>query len=424
MGLIRNFSGLSTTTERKIVLDLIEAALSSIQPSNVLQISFKLDKNILKINDKELNLLEYKRIFLVAFGKGSAGIAKIIEDSLGQKLTKGFCIDTKEENFDKIDFTLGTHPLPSRENIQFTQKVLENLKNLTQQDLVLVVICGGGSVMFELPFKITLEKLIEVNQTLLKNGATIFETNTIRKHLSRVKGGGLAKELLPAKLVSLIFSDVAGNDLSTIASGTTVEDPTTVEDALQIVEKYQMKDLLSENDFIESPKDKDIFRNVDNILMLSNLTALNAMRDRANSLGIEVQILTNKFQSEAKKAAKSLIGKTKKGNILLAGGETTVKVNNLKGDGGRNQEVALSSLFELDENTTLAAFDSDGWDNSEVAGAIVDYNSYLRAKELGLSPEKFLNENNSLVFFKHLGDAIITGRLPSNVSDLYIVYKK
>jgi len=229
---------------------------------------------------------------------------------------------------------------------------------------------------------------------------------------------------LPAKLVSLIFSDVAGNDLSTIASGTTVEDPTTVEDALQIVEKYQMKDLLSENDFIESPKDKDIFRNVDNILMLSNLTALNAMRDRANSLGIEVQILTNKFQSEAKKAAKSLIGKTKKGNILLAGGETTVKVNNLKGDGGRNQEVALSSLFELDENTTLAAFDSDGWDNSEVAGAIVDYNSYLRAKELGLSPEKFLNENNSLVFFKHLGDAIITGRLPSNVSDLYIVYKK
>lgn len=425
MGFIKNYSTLATTTERKVVLDLIEAGLSSIQPQNIMGENFKLVENKLKISDNEFNLSDFNRVFLIGFGKGSALIAKYAEEALGEKLTKGFVIDTEREDFSNIELTLGTHPLPSRQNIDFTRKSVSELSSLTPKDLVLVVICGGGSVMFEDPFSIDLEKLIDVNQLLLKNGANIFETNTIRKHLSKVKGGGLAKILYPAKIVSLIFSDVPGNDLSTIASGTTVKDETTIQDALTIIEKYNMENLnLREEDFIETPKEESIFKNVENILMLSSITALSAMQKKAENMGIAVQILSNKFQSEAKLAAKALVDETKEGSILLAGGETTVKVNNPEGKGGRNQEVALSALFDLDEKTTIAAFDSDGWDNSESAGAIVDYSSIQKAKKLQLEPLQFLNTNNSLVFFQKLGDAIITGRLPSNVSDLFIVYKK
>lgn len=425
MGFIKNYSALATSEERKIVLDLIETALSSIQPQGVMEKDFVLEGTKLRISDSEFNLEAFERIFLVGFGKGSATIAKIIENELQEKLTIGFVIDTTKQEVKKIEFTLGTHPLPSQQNIDFTNKVISELSSLTSKDLVLIVICGGGSALFELPFKINLEKLIEVNHALLKNGANIFETNTIRKHLSGVKGGGLAKILYPAKIVSLIFSDVPGNDLSTIASGPTVKDETTVQDALTIIEKYNMENLnLRKEDFIETPKQESIFENVENILMLSNITALSAMKKKAENMGIAVQILSDKFQSEAKLAAKSLIKETKENCVLLAGGETTVKVNNSKGVGGRNQEVALSALFDLDEKTTIATFDSDGWDNSEAAGAIVDSITIEKAKKLGLEPHEYLNNNNSLVFFQKLGDAIITGRLPSNVSDLFIVYKK
>ncbi|OGH11334.1 MAG: hypothetical protein A3B38_00715 [Candidatus Levybacteria bacterium RIFCSPLOWO2_01_FULL_36_13] len=425
MGFIKNYQELAYTQERKIVLDLIETGLSSIQPQNVMDKNFVLAENKLKILDNEFNLQNFERIFLVGFGKGSATISKTIENVLEKKLTKGFVIDTNKEEFKKIEFTQGTHPLPSEQNINFTKRVVNELNSLTSKDLVLVIICGGGSAMFELPFKITLDKLIDVNHSLLKNGADIFETNTIRKHLSSVKGGGLAKLLYPAKVISLIFSDVAGNNLSTIASGTTVKDETNIKDALAVIEKYKMKDLdLKSEDYTETPKEKNIFENVKNILMLSNETALLAMSDKAKSLGINCKIFSDKFQSEARNAPAILLKEAEENSVLLAGGETTVKVKNLKGEGGRNQEVALSAISEIDERTVIAAFDSDGWDNSEATGAIVDSNSLQNANKQNLNPEEYLNTNNSLVFFQKLGDAIITGRLSSNVSDLFIVYKK
>ena len=432
MGFIENYSELALSKQRKIVLDLIEVALSSIQPKTVLDKNFVLENEELKIKDKVLNLKDYKRVFLVGFGKGSGVISKIIETTLKDKLTKGFVIDTTKTVFSKIDFTLGTHPLPSKENLDFTKKTIEQLSppageagNLTINDLVLVVICGGGSVMFEAPYNISLEKLIEVNQALLHSGADIFEMNTVRKHLSKIKGGGFAKLLSPAKVFSLIFSDVPGNDLSFIASGPTVKDETTINDALTIYEKYNLGSLkLRKEDFTETPKEDVIFEKTDNILMLSNLTALNAMKEKAETQGIKTEIYSDKFQSDAELAGIALIKKTSAHSILLAGGETTVKVMNKDGKGGRNQEVVLSSLYELDEDTVIAAFDSDGWDNSPVAGAIGDIKTLEKAKKLGLNPEEYLKENNSLVFFRNLRDAIITDRLPSNVSDLIIIYRK
>ncbi len=429
MRLIKNFDALNKTPQRKICLELIESALASIQPQNVIQKNISLQNDILKIQDKTFNLKDFERIFLLGFGKGSGGISKEIEKILGNFLTEGYVIDLEKVEFAKIEFSLGTHPLPSQENLDFTRKTIEQLNNLTMKDLVLVVVAGGGSALLVHPYKISLEKLIEVNKSLLLSGANISEMNIVRKHLSLVKGGGLAKLLHPSKVVSIIASDVPGNDLSVIASGPTVKDPTAKEEALEVLKKYDLLDKLSlsENDFLETPKEDKYFENVINILLLSNMTALNAMVQKAKELGFETEIFSDKFQSEAKTAGQILINKASPNKILLAGGETTVKVIDKNSKGGRNQELVLGALGNLTieqfNKITIASFDSDGWDNSHFAGAIVDKLTIEKAKKLNLNLDEYLETNNTLPFFEKIGDGIDTGRLPSNVSDLIIVIK-
>ncbi len=388
MGFIKNFDKLSTTPQRKIVLELIETALESIQPEKVLK-DFKIE-----------NIENYENIYLIGFGKGSAKISSILEKKLGDKLTEGYAIDVTPEQFSKISFTQGTHPLPSQANLDFTKKVIDRFENkLTEKDLVIVVVTGGGSALFELPARLasesvagrptllSLTELIKFNDELLKSGKTIEEMNEERKKLSRVKGGGLARILRPAKVLGLIFSDVPGNDISTIASGPT-DDPTA-----------------------------------ENILMLSNKTALDAMKKKAEKLGIDAQIYFDAVQGEAKVVGGELVKLAKPNSITLAGGETTVKVHNSQGKGGRNQELVLGFLLNIDENTTIASFNSDGWDNCEFAGAIGDLETFKKAKELNQNPQKSLEKNNSFEFFQKTGDGIQTGRLPSNISDLMIVLK-
>jgi glycerate-2-kinase len=277
--------------------------------------------------------------------------------------------------------------------------------------------------MFESPFAIDLEKLIAVNKTLLESGANILEMNTIRKHLSSIKGGGLVKKLNPAKVIGLVFSDVIGNDLSFIASGPTVKDETTIANALEIYDKYDLNLHLEKTDFCETPKEDNLFENTENILMLSNSTALEAMQKKAKNLEIKANIFSDKFSSDALTAFETLIQNVDSSSILLAGGETTLKVNHPEGKGGRNQASILAYLLKLDTKTIIASFDTDGWDNSIAAGAIADVSSLDKAKAKGLHPQEFLQQNNSLVFFKNIGDAIITDKLPSNVSDLFIIYK-
>lgn len=381
MGYIKNFNELATTPQRKIVLELIEAAIYSIQSENVLK-DFKIE-----------NIEHYQNVYLIGFGKGSAGISKIIEEKLDEKLTEGYVIDVMPEHSAKINFTLGTHPLPSQANINFTKKVVERFEGkLTEKDLVLVVVAGGGSALFELPVEgVSLQQLIEKNHELLKSGLNIEQMNIERKKLSRVKGGGLARILKPAKVMGLIFSDVPGNNISTIASGPT-DDPSA-----------------------------------ENKIMLSNRTALSAMKKKADELGIEAQIYFDAIQGEARVVGNELLKVAKPNSILLAAGETTVTVKNSNGKGGRNQELILGALnnptIEQFNNAVVASFDSDGWDNTEFAGAIGDFQTLEKVKKLNLDIEKSLSENNSFEFFQKTGDAIITGRLSSNVSDLMIVYR-
>lgn len=419
---IQNFDSLTTTPQRKIVLELIESALTSIQPEEVFKKNISLNGNNLLILSSSYDLSAFEHIYLIGFGKGSAKNAKLLENLLGEKLTEGFVIDTEGQDFEKIEFTKGTHPVISKENIDFTEKVITKYSRLTEKDLVIVIVCGGGSAMFEYPHSVTLEQKIDIEKSLLKSGATIIEMNKVRQHLSDVKGGGLAQILFPASITTLIFSDVPGNDISYIASGPTAKTDSIIDDAVALIQKFNISGVARES-FIENPKDNKYFKNVQNHIVLSNLTALNAMVEKAKELNITATIFSDKFQGEAKEAGKKLIDETNLGEILLAGGETTVHVTG-NGIGGRNQEVVLGSLSSIQAGTVIASFASDGWDNCEAAGAIGDTQTVQKAKEQNLSIKENLNNNSSLDFFIKTGDAIRTGRLPSNVSDLFIVYKK
>jgi len=421
--LIKNFDELALTPERKQVLEIIEAGLESIQPDVVMKKNIYIEGETLNISHKKYDLKQFERIFLLGFGKGSAGISKIIETTLGGRLTDGYVIDTTGEEFQKIHFTEGTHPLPSKENQAFTQRILTKFVVVTEKDLILVVICGGGSAMLTNPLRISIDQLKEVNKALLHSGADIQHMNIVRKHLDSVKGGGLAKALHPAYTVSLIFSDVPGNDLSFIASGPTVKDTTTIEDARKLIDEYSLSEQLPflEAAVIETPKDDKYFETVHNAIILSNNTALDAMKDKALKLGLNVVTLTDRLQGFADEVALKLLAATKPKTLLLAAGETTVKVKG-DGKGGRNQELVLNALDHLD-GAIISSIDSDGWDNTPFAGALGDATTLTKARERSVEKEDFLKENNSYAFFEKVGDGVVTDRLASNVSDMMIVLR-
>jgi glycerate 2-kinase len=426
MTYIKNYDELNTNDNRKVVLDLIETAYASISPAEVFKNGFSLENKVLKIQGKSFDLNNFDRLFLIGFGKGSAGNCKILEEKLGDLLTEGYDIDVVEDpQFSKVHYTKGTHPLPSQENFDYAKTITEKLTGLTEKDFVLIVTCGGGSVLFEVPHVFTLDQMIEVNKALLHCGANITEMNTIRKHLSRVKGGGLAKILYPATVANLIFSDVPGNDLSVIASAPLVKDTTNNTMATNIYNKYNLKEYnaLTPADFIETPKEDKYFEKVSNILMLSNLTALNAMEKKARSLGYEVYLMTDRLQGDTRTMGEKLINETPNGHILIAGGETTMKVTGT-GKGGRNQALTVSALPAIKGDTVLASFGSDGWDFYELAGGIVDHQTIEKAKERGADAKALLANDDSYTFLEKVGDGVLTGKQDSNVSDLFIVLKR
>ena len=427
MGIIKNYNTLCTSDNRKIVLDLIEEGLKETSPDILIKKMVNINGDVITIQNTKVNLNEYKRIFLVSFGKGSSLISKLIIDLIGEdRLYKGFIIDLIPRHFsDKITFTIGDHPISSKNNFLFTENVLKNTENLAQEDLVIVITCGGGSSLFELPSKINFERKIEIDKALIKSGADIYQLNTIRKHLSKVKGGGFARHIYPARVVNLIFSDVLGNDLSFIASGPTVMDNTTINDAFELIQKFNLDRQfeLSIKELTKTSKEEKYFENVSNVLIEDNMVPLSAIKNMAEKNGLNVSILTDRLKGEASTIGRYLIEETKPGTVLLAGGETAVTVKG-NGVGGRNQELVLGALPHLSKNTVIASFGTDGWDNSPYDGAIADLSTFNKAQKLNLNPLSYLENNDSYHFFEKIGDGIDTGKLESNVSDIMIVLKK
>jgi glycerate-2-kinase len=427
---IKNHKELATTESRKMALEIAEAGLAAIDTETVINKEIRLEKESLFIKEEEIPLKGLNRIIVAGVGKCAFDAALTLEKILGDHLTAGIAIDVKEPpEFKKIKGFKGTHPFPSEDNTKATKELVNSLKDLKENDLVIFIISGGGSTLLYLPENENCAKEAEIVQSLFKTSTPIKEVNTIRKHLSLARGGFLAKYAYPAKVISLIFSDVPNNDIQFIASGPTVKDSTTIDDAKNILSKSGVPDICDVEGkccLVETPKEDKYFDKVKNITLVSNKIALAAMADKARKLGLEPKIVTSELTGEARDVAEKIIeeldGYPSK-TALLYGGETTVTVK-VKGKGGRNLEVALSALQFIKQGQTITTIASDGRDNTDYAGAICDIITKRRAEELNLDPKKYLDNNANYDFFSKAGNYLQTGNTGSNVSDLTILIKE
>ncbi len=430
MSVIKNKEELcSENTElRKDALAILEAGLAAIDTGRILRQKIKLEEGALNIDGQKVPIPQ--RIFFVGVGKCALDGARVIEDILGDHLTQGMVIDVRAGILQKIKSYVGTHPYPSEANIRATQEILKMVDGVTPEDLVLVLVSGGGSSLLCSPHQLSPEDFAKITEELNEKGADIYELNTVRKHLSNVHGGGLAKLLFPARIVSLIFSDVLGNDISVVSSGPTVPDKTTMEDAKNVLEKYGVN--VDPSVLIETPKEEKYFANTHNFLTVSNIDALSAIKSEAERLGYKATIETETLSGNATKVGREIAQREiPSRTCLIFGGETTVAIDPRyasggahPGRGGRNQELALSALPYVREGALLCVLASDGFDNTDHAGAIADKFILDKARNFGLDAEKFLATNDSYNFWESVGGAIYTGRLGSNVSDLVILITK
>jgi len=441
--MIINFQDLAKDPLRKKALLIVEAGYEAIDIEKVVRKKIKLQNNKLSIlgalTHQNIDLDNYKRIFLVGIGKGSALACVSLAKILGKRLFGGIALDIQKVkiNNSKLKILRGTHPLPSKQNILATQKIIKLVKGLKKDDLLITFICGGGSALL-CASEEELKYSMLATQLLTQAGADIKELNTVRKHLSETKAGGLAKLAFPINIVSLIVSDVGGNDLSMVASGPTVFDKTTKKDAEKILKKYLHKSVYKSiliRALIETPKNKKYFRKVKNILFLSNQEPILAMAQKAKELGFKPKIYSLKLRGEAQNSFAPMMKKIKSGEAMLAGGETTVTLKNPKskfqiakiGKGGRNQEAVLGMLVKMIQDSrfkiqdyVFISFATDGRDNTEAAGAIGDFLTIEKAKKLKLDPKKYLENHDSFNFFKKTGDLIYTDKNSFNVADLML----
>ncbi|MBF0317941.1 MAG: glycerate kinase [Nitrospirae bacterium] len=388
----------------------------------------------------------FRKLYVAAIGKSAYGMARVIEETLPDILKGGVAI-TKYCHADvrplqKIKVVEAAHPKPDERGQEATRQLLSLARGLDEQTLLLCLISGGGSALFVCPAGgVSLRDKQTTTDLLLRAGANIAELNAVRKHLSLVKGGQFARMAHPARVVSFIISDCVGDPLDVIASGPTTVDTTTFADALDVITRYDLTHQLPSsvvNHLLEgqaglhqeTPKDGDaILKGVENIIIANSPRALNAARSRAALMGINARILTDSLTGEARTAAKWLASQLRQPRhstrdmCLISGGETTVTVKG-SGIGGRNMELALAFAIEIEglDGVTLLSAGTDGTDCvDDAAGAIVNGYTTIRARKMGLDPIKYLNNNDSYNFFKHLGDLFVTGPTQTNVMDIQLM---
>ncbi len=421
--MIKNYNQLATSVLRKQALLIAEAGFEAINTKKAVERNFIFEpkKQKLKIFKQEFEIGKFKRIVCIGFGKAALEAVTAIQQILKEKITCGYVLDLKEGSLGNIICRVGTHPLPTKVNIEATEELVAMLEACGEEDLVICVVSGGGSALLCKPHEMSCDKEASITAALTVKGASITELNTVRKHISETKGGHLAKIIYPATCISLIFSDVPGDDISMVASGPTVKDTTTNRDAAEILQKYDVLTMceLPSCKLLETPKEEKYFKNIHNILFVSAKQALEAMSEKAEELGLQVKIFSGNFQGEARVLAPQIVSSLQKGYCVLGAGESTVKIIG-KGKGGRNQEMALAALQSIGENQVLLCLASDGHDNTESAGAIVDTSTLLRAKALNINPGDYLKNNDSFNFFEELGGQIITGNTGANVSDFFV----
>lgn len=395
---------------RRILLNIADHVLRNIAPNKLFKTA--IPSKFLKKFDK---------IVIFGIGKAAAEMTKAILPLLHRKPDKIFLADEG-------------HPAPTMQSLKNTEKMIHAARDLKEKDLAVVLISGGGSSMFTYPAPgISLKHLVAATQELLKAGAAIQEINIVRKHLCQVKGGKFAALLYPATVLGFVISDVAGNDLSTIASGPIAPDKSTFEDALKILEKFKLKGVEKTKEYLlKSAGDKNAetikpgssyFKKIYIKILADHSTVAAKAEKKAKRLGLKTIMVKKPITGEARDAVKNLVSKTRPNSILIASGETTVTCRG-KGHGGRNQEFVLSGLRCLKKNQTLLSLGTDGVDGvcpEEIAGAIGDFAVAAAAKKQNLSIEKFLRNNDSYTFFKKTSSRIKTGRTGTNLGDLMLL---
>ncbi len=421
------------------ITSILSAAIEAVEPGRAVRHFVTRERDSLEIAGEHLDLREFEHVYLLAFGKAAMPMSFTLAEILKKNLTQGWVVPkyAEEMSYPGLTITPGSHPLPDKKSLQAGELLLNVAASFNEKDLVFCLISGGGSSLVTAPYPgISLEDLRELTRQLLSCGARIDEINTLRRHLDRIKGGGLARQIAPAKLISLILSDVVNSPLETIASGATAPDPSTLEDVWRILEKYELPDKvpLSILNYLrngqETPKPGDpIFNQVANILIGSNEIAARAAAEKAKSFGFTPIDLGNAWQGEARQVAQILVEKLAATNqkpvCLIAGGETTVTLVG-NGKGGRNQELALAAVPLLAglPNVMMVTLATDGEDGpTDAAGAVVTGETASRAKKLGLEPADYLRNNDSYHFFDKLGDALKPGPTGTNVNDLTFLFR-
>jgi hydroxypyruvate reductase len=438
---------------KRMAKDIFSKALSAVDPSKILKDRIRIEKDRLWIrieenSEKNFDLNTFHKIFLVGTGKASNSMAKAVEEIFGDRMTKGV-VTTKYGHLlplKKTEIIEAGHPIPDQKGYEGAKKIQGLLKKSGPKDLVIFILSGGGSALLPFPADgIELKEKQEMTQLLLDCGADIKEINTIRKHISRMKGGWLTRWAYPSTVIGFILSDVVGDQLDVIGSGPTVPDPSTFEEAWEILKKYDLLNEIApsiqkhlilgkEGKVEETPKPGDVvFERVYNSLIGSNILALRAAEKEATSLGLNTLILSSSIEGETREAsrfhtaiAKEVISSGNpipKPACILSGGETTVTIKG-KGLGGRNQEFALAGALEISgiEKVVLLSGGTDGTDGpTDASGAMVDHTTVHRAKSMGLDPKAHLENNDAYPFFQKLGDLLITGPTHTNVMDVRIL---
>ncbi len=385
----------------------------------------------------------YKRIFVVGAGKASGTMARAVEELLGSRIAAG-CINVKEGDTARtrlIELRPCGHPVPDERGLGGAKRIVEICAAAGEDDLVICLLSGGASALAPLPAPpITLAEKQETTKLLLACGATIHEMNAVRKHLSAIKGGQLARMAAPAHVLSLILSDVVGDDPDVIGSGPTAPDASTFRDAFAVLEKYEIRERAPvrvrerlRNGAQETPKAADpLFENVENIIVGSNQKSLESAAQAAKELGYKTLILSSTIEGETRDVARMhaaiarqirMFGQpVRPPACVISGGETTVAMRNGKsGKGGRNQEFALAAAIAAAglEDVLILSGGTDGTDGpTDAAGAVADGDTVARSN--GKAGDALRN-HDAYPVFEELGDLIVTGATGTNVMDLHLI---
>jgi len=431
------------------MLRVLEAALIAADPVEAIRRAVQRDGDLLRVDGRVYDLREFRRVLVIGGGKAGGAMAQAVEDLLGDRITAGRVI-VKTDHLaptQLIRLTEAGHPVPDQAGVDGTRAMVELLRDTVSDDLVICLISGGGSALMTLPVEgVSLDDIRAVTGALLASGAPIQAINAVRKHLSQVNGGQLARLAAPAAVIALILSDVVGSPLDVIASGPTVADPTTFADAQAIVARYGIADDLpaavrehlaagAAGRVPDTVKAGDpALARVQNVIVADNARAVEAAQAEAEALGFHTLLLSTYVEGEAREVARVVAALAKEIAVadrpvprpacLLMGGETTVTLRPGHGRGGRNQELALAAALAIDgwAGVEIASLATDGTDGpTDSAGGLVNGATVARGWALGRSALAALDGQDAYSYLEAVGDLMVTGPTRTNVNDLIAV---